>query len=93
MLADPDMFGFMVMVRLPDGVLPLDKSDNQNAEKLLFTDDHAAKLQDILHYDFKVEVCSAYCVDTQQLYTESAICTCGTVLSSMMHGWLSMHLH
>ena len=67
LLADPDMFGFMVMVRLPDGVLPLDKSDNQNAEKLSFTDDHAAKLQDILHYDFKVEVCSAYCVDTQQL--------------------------
>ena len=69
LLADPDMFGFMVVVRLPDGVLPVDKSDSQSAEvpeKPSFTDEHAAKMQDILHYDFKVEVCNA-CVNTQQL--------------------------
>jgi hypothetical protein len=59
LLADPDMFGFMVMVRLPDGVLPVKKSDSQSSqvpEKPSLTDDHAAKMQDILHYDFKVEV-------------------------------------
>ena len=58
LLADHEMFGFMVVVRLPDGVLPVDKSESTEvSEKPSFTDKHAEKIQDILHYDFKVEVC------------------------------------
>lgn len=57
LLADPEMFGFMVVVRLPDGILPVDKSEStEMSEKPSFTDKHAEKMQDILHYDFKVEV-------------------------------------
>ena len=54
LLADPSMFGFMVLVRLPDDVLPVEKA--KESEKSLLTDQHAEKLQDILHCDFKVEV-------------------------------------
>ena len=48
------------MVRLPGDVLSMDTSDSLSAEKHSFTDGHAEKVQDILHYDFKVEVCSTY---------------------------------
>ena len=54
------MFGFMVMVRLPGDVLSMDTSDSLSAEKHSYTDGDAEKMQDILHYDFKVEVCSTY---------------------------------
>ena len=51
------MFGFMVMVRLPNDILLVDGSNNpEHPEKPSFTDTHAGNLQDILHYDFKVEV-------------------------------------
>ena len=57
LLADINMFGFMVVVRLPDGMLPADTSVcTAHKEKLHFSDTHAAKVQDILHYDFRVEV-------------------------------------
>ena len=57
LLADPNLFGFMVVVQLPGGLLSVDKRDNVlESEKTSFTDKHAEKLQDILHYDFKVEV-------------------------------------
>ena len=54
LLADPTMFGFMVVVQLPDNVLPVEKS--VQAQMPSFTDKHAETLQDILHHDFRVEV-------------------------------------
>ena len=61
LLAEPDMFGFMVLVRLPDDIIPVDKPDStEKLEKPSFTDKHAEKLQDTLHYSFKVEVHVAY---------------------------------
>lgn len=57
LLADPNMFGFMVVVRVPNDVLPPEKSDGvAQTEKLSYTDKHAEILQDILHNDFRVEV-------------------------------------
>ena len=55
LLADPSMFGFMVVVQVPNDVLPSDSAAVQE-EKPSYTDKHAEILQDILHYDFKVEV-------------------------------------
>ena len=50
LLADASMYGFMVTVQVPEGVIP-------GAKKPPFTDNDAETLQDILHHDFKVEVC------------------------------------
>ena len=50
LLADPSMYGFMVTVQVPEGVLP-------GARKSPFAESDAEMLQDILHHDFKVEVC------------------------------------
>ena len=58
------MFGFMIVVRVPDNVLPSDTSVSQEqGHKPSFSDEHAEKLQDILHHDFKVEVynCVMWC--------------------------------
>lgn len=57
MLADPDMFGFMVVVRLPDNVPPANMSINTiQSEKPHYDENHAEKIQDALYYDYKVEV-------------------------------------
>ena len=56
LLADPSMFGFMVVVRLPDGMLPTDTSSSVHKEPACLDDSSAGKLQDILHYDFRIEV-------------------------------------
>ena len=57
LLADPNMFGFMVVIRLPDGILPPDESiPTKQSGTICYTDEHAEKIQDNLHYAFKVEV-------------------------------------
>ena len=56
LLADPSMFGCMVLVRVPDDVLPMPSEKGNMSEKPSLTDKHAEKLQDTLHYHFKVEV-------------------------------------
>ena len=92
LLADPDMFGFMVIVRLPDGVLPVNKSDSQRSqvsEKPSLTVNHAAKMQDILHYDFKVEVCSA-CM--HRLTTTIIILKCFCEHGVTIGYWHALHV-
>ena len=64
LLADPNMFGFMVVAQVPNDVLPPDKSDSSaQMEKPSYTDKHAEILQDILHHDFRVEVHGMLVVD------------------------------
>ena len=61
MLADPNMFGFMVAVRLPDDVLPTDTSTSDSISKQPCIDESSAeKLREILHYDFRIEVHKLY---------------------------------
>lgn len=51
--ADPSMFGSMVLVELPDGLLPPDSGVRVEPP---FDDKSADMLQDILHHDYKIEV-------------------------------------
>ena len=55
LLADPSMFGTMVLVELPDGLLPRDSSTDVRVEPP-FDDKSAELIQDNLHYDYKIEV-------------------------------------
>ena len=51
------MFGFMVVVQVPNDVLPPGKSESAApTERPSYTDKQAEILQDILHHDFRVEV-------------------------------------
>lgn len=62
LLADPTMFGFLVLVKLPDGMFPTDKPNTSTAvdKKPFFDVSSAEKLQDTLHYDFRIEVYCTY---------------------------------
>ena len=51
--ADPSMFGTMVLVELPDGLLPRDSGVRVEPP---FNDKSASKVENILHYDYKIEV-------------------------------------
>ena len=47
------MFGTMVLVELPDGLLPRDSGVRVEPP---FDDKSASKVENILHYDYKIEV-------------------------------------
>ncbi len=60
LLAAPDMFKQMVVVELPEGVVPggaIASGSDPTNQRPIYEYKHAVAVQDALHYGYKVEVC------------------------------------